>query len=223
MSVHRLAPQPALQFDLATAEGRESLTAEITPPGPTWMRAIMVTNSAGVTLDQSGTSAGLSKGDDRAILRLHRSISDAIVLGRRTLEKERIPVPPDTPVVTSAEAHERARHNLGALPHRIVVTPAPTDAGALAALIRDEVSGGRLLIEGGEQTWRLFAPKCDDIWLAVTPPPLSARAGLPPWWPADHLPLDDPAVYTDDSRMLYYHHQLRRGAPPKNTTESVLV
>ena len=85
------------------------------------------------------------------------------------------------------------------------------------------MSGGRLLIEGGEQTWRLFAPECDDVWLAVTPPPLSARAGLPPWWPADHTPLDDPAVYTDDARMLYYHHQLRRGAPPKNTTESVLV
>ena len=249
MSIHRLAPGPPREFDLATEDGKASLSGLLTPPNDVWMRAIMVATAAGETRDSRGSSEGLSKGEDRRLLHLHRKVSDAIVLGRQTLDRERIPLPRDTPlvvlslsgqiaadnlvgaeesvhplvVVTSTKGKDHARRQLAKVPHRVVVVDPETDAVMLADIIRTEVEGGRLLIEGGEQTWRMFASHCDDLWLAVTPPPTNARAGLPTWWPADNLPRPDAAVYTDDARMLYYHHQLRRGAPPENETRGVLV
>ena len=248
MSVHRLAPQPPLEFDLGTSEGRASLEEIITPPSDTWMRAIMVTTAAGATVDPRGTSGGLSKGDDRAILHLHRNVSDAVVLGAGTLRSERIPVPSSTPlvvlspsgliaaenlvfpnqsdnpvvVVTTAEGAGNARGALATVPHHILMMEPDTDAEVLSTMIRTHVSGGRLLIEGGERTWRSFIPHCDDLWLAVTPPPTSDRAGLPSWWPESKRPLDGGSVYTDEARMLYYHHRLPRGAPPKDETPRVL-
>ena len=242
MSLHRLAPGPALEFDLGTESAKASLSGLLTPPNDVWMRAIMVATAAGDTIDSRGSSEGLTQGDDRTLLHLHREVSDAIVLGRRTLDRERIPIPRRTPlvllslsgqvaadnlvgaeeskhplvVVTSAGGQEHVHRQLAKVPHRVVVIDPQTDAAALANIIRTEVEGGRLLIEGGERTWRMFASHCDDLWLAVTPPPTSARAGLPPWWPADNLPRTDAAVYTDDARMLYYHHRLHRGAPPED-------
>jgi len=244
VSLHRLAPGPALEFDLGTDSGKVSLSGLLAPPKDLWMRAIMVTTASGGTVDSRGSSEGLTQGDDRALLHLHRELSDAIVLGRRTLDRERIPIPRRTPlvilslsgqiaadnlvgaeesehplvVVTSAGGKEHVHRYLAKVPHRVVVVDPQADAATVAHIIRTEVEGGRLLIEGGEQTWRMFASHCDDLWLAVTPPPTSARAGLPPWWPADNLPHADAAVYTDDARMLYYHHRLGRGAPPEDET-----
>ena len=248
MSLHRLAPQPSREFDLGTEEGRASLEEIITPPSGTWTRAIMVTTAAGATVDGRGTSGGLSKGDDRAILHLHRNVSDAIVLGAGTVRSERIPVPSSTPlvvlsssgliatenllfpdksdnpvvVVTTPEGEGSARGALANVPHHILVVEPDTDAETLSTMIRTHVSGGRLLIEGGERTWRSFIPQCDDLWLAVTPPPTNDRAGLPSWWPENKWPRDGASVYTDEARMLYYHHQLPRGAPPEDETPRVL-
>ena len=94
----------------------------------------------------------------------------------------------------------------------IVMEPGLTPE-KLAALIRGTVGGGGLLIEGGRNVWKQFAPLCDDLWLAVSPPPVSDREGLPSWWPVGETSWNLSALYTDEARMLYYHHRAVRGAP----------
>ena len=72
----------------------------------------MVATAAGGTRDSRGSSEGLSKGEDRRLLHLHRKVSDAIVLGRQTLDRERIPLPRDTPLVVLSLLGQIAADNL---------------------------------------------------------------------------------------------------------------
>lgn len=242
MTLHRLSPAPSESYDLTQETQRRAFLAPLTPPTAVWTRAVMVTNSAGATRGGNGTSGSLSAGEDRAVLRLLRGLSDAVVVGAGTLHAERVPVPADKTLVilshtgviaaeniipstsgygdilvlTGTQGHSVVEQTLRDVPHRVALIPPGASAQDLAALIRHEVGGGSLLIEGGQKVWQHFQPLCDDLWLAVTPPPLSAREGRPLWWPLPPSSTPAPRIYTDEARMLYYHHHALRGAPPES-------
>jgi riboflavin biosynthesis pyrimidine reductase len=236
--LHQLTPLPGRGFSLDNPVELDRIRELLSPAAGTWMRATMVTNSHGATTGKDGTSNSLSRGADRTLLGVLRSHADAVVLGATTLRHERIPIPQRAALVILSHTGTIAWDNLvrptDAAGRVIVMTTSPEaelvasgdsdiaqvtvmEPGLtpekLASLIRGTVGGGGLLIEGGRNVWKQFAPLCDDLWLAVSPPPVSDREGVPSWWPVGETSWDLSALYTDEARMLYYHHRAVRGAP----------
>jgi riboflavin biosynthesis pyrimidine reductase len=236
--LHQLTPLPGQSFDLDNPLDRERVRASLDPGPRAWIRATMVTNSQGATTGKDSTSNSLSKGGDRTLLGVLRSLADGVVVGARTLEHERVPIPKSAALVILSRTGNIAWDNVVRTDDsagKVIVLTTSQDRGIahsgleqkaevvrmndaldlpeLTALIRESVGGGRLLIEGGRQVWEHFAPLCDDLWLAVAPPPVSGREGLPEWWPEGANAWDLSALYTDEARMLYYHHRATRGAP----------
>lgn len=241
MNLYPVLPAPGAVLDLDQPKDLAEFRSLVTPPKADWIRAVMVSNSAGDTVGPDGTSGSLTAGSDRALLKVLRSLADGIIVGANTLRVERIPIPLDTAlvvfshsgvipkeniilpargsadlvVVTSPEGAPRVSHSLSGLPHRVIITKTDQSPATLAGAIRELVGGGALLIEGGRQMWESFAPLTDDLWLAVTPPPTNQREGFPPWWPVPPEQWQLETLFTDDARMLYYRHTRLTGAPPE--------
>jgi len=241
VNLYQVLPAPGAVVNLDQPEDSAGFRSLVTPPKPDWIRAVMVSNSAGDTVGPDGTSGSLTAGSDRALLKVLRSLADGIIIGANTLRVERIPVPSDTAlvvfshsgvipkeniilpargsadlvVVTSPEGAPRVTHSLTGIPHRVMITEIGRSAAEFAGAIREMVGGGALLIEGGRQMWESFAPLTDDLWLAVTPPPTSQRQGIPPWWPVPPEQWQLETLFTDDAKMLYYRHTRLPGAPPE--------
>lgn len=241
MNLYPVLPAPGAVLNLDQPKDLAHFRSLVTPPQADWIRAVMVSNSAGDTVGPDGTSGSLTAGSDRELLKVLRSLADGIIVGANTLRVERIPVPSDTAlvvfshsgvipkeniilpardsgdlvVVTSPEGAPRVSHSLSGLPHRVIITKTDQSPATLAGAIRELVGGGALLIEGGRQMWESFAPVTDDLWLAVTPPPTNQRQGFPPWWPVPPEQWQLQTLFTDDAKMLYYRHTRLTGAPPE--------
>jgi riboflavin biosynthesis pyrimidine reductase len=201
----------------------------------------MVTTSGGNTVGPDGTSNSVTRGLDREILTLLRSLADGVVVGAGTLRAERIPYPSTSPLVVLSARGDIATHNLvttadggddlvvittdqgiatakeklAGIPHRIFVSPDASPPEDLAQQIRHILGAGHLLIEGGAHLWKHLAPVTDDLWLAVVPPPLSDAEGMPEWWPRDSGDWELGSMFTDEAKMLYFLHRRLRGAPSK--------
>jgi len=241
VTVHQLFPTPGLAFDLTEPLARDSFRSLLQPGAPEWMRATMVTTSGGNTAGPDGTSNSVTRGLDREILNLLRSLADGVVVGAGTLRVERIPYPTASPLVILSARGDIATHNLvptadgdddlvvitteqgiatakeklSGIRHRIFMSPEASPPEDLAQHIRHILGAGHLLIEGGPQVWKLLAPVTDDLWLAVVPPPSSNAEGMPGWWPRGSGDWELGSMFTDEAKMLYFLHRRLRGAPSK--------
>jgi riboflavin biosynthesis pyrimidine reductase len=240
VNLYRVIPPPAQSIDLTVEAERDALLAELAPPSGPWIRAIMVTTSAGDMTGQDGTSASISKGSDRALLGLHRSVVDAVVVGATTIKAEPVPLPRETPlvvvsgsgdlnghqllnpergeviVVTTSEGQAIAPKYLQGFHHRVITLPGrvPFSAEEIIDALHKHLGAATLLIEGGRVLYETFATVTDEVALAVTPPPRNEQAGIPSWWPVSTEQWRLTDLMTDDDRMLYYRYLTGyRGAP----------
>lgn len=237
--VYRVIPQPPLIWNLTSEPDREAIRSHYSPSGEESVRAIMVTDSAGRTQGPSGTSEGISRGVDRALLALLREMSDVVVVGATTVRREPVPLPRSTPlvvlsrsgnldshqlrsrgfpgerliVVVPPEHRQRASAGLGDIAHELLPLNVKSP-GALLSEIRSLTAARHVLVEGGRATWEFFAPETHELLVSSTPPPTEAGGGIPPWWPASSEPWSLAGLLTDDAKMLYYRYQRDLGGAP---------
>lgn len=240
MNLYRVLPPPPQVFDLTVDSDVALVASDIAPPATPWVRAVMVTNALGETEGVDGTSGSITAGVDRRLLALQRAAFDVIVMGAKTVRRERIPVPATTPVavvtasgdlrghqfITSPESRlvvvtrpavaARARESLGSIDAQILTVEGE---GAIPAPeIHDTVSvalgAQHFLLEGGRSIWESWAELIDEVALSVAPPPNDIHRGIPQWWPLDTTRWQLTSLMTDDAKMLYHRYQTGvRGAP----------
>lgn len=240
MNLYRVIPQPPEVFDLTREGDREILVDHYAATGSSSVRAIMVTNSSGHTIDAAGTSENLSHGADRKMLGLLREASEAVVVGASTIRREPVPLPRTTPLVVlsaSGELHGHTLYSRGAPGERLLVaapvahqeslsdaleglpwellpwdTKAPPEE--LQRVLEDKLSARHLLVEGGRVVWEFCAPITTELLIATTPPPRDPHQGIPPWWPGSPSNWELRSLFTDDAKMLYYRHEIASAARP---------
>ena len=240
MNLYRVIPGPAKPIPFDTPEERQALAVEFSPPHTPWIRAVMVANSAGETRGPTGTSAGLTRGADRALLGLYREAADVVLVGASTVRAERVPTPRTSAlaivsssgdlsghqlvvgegalvcVITSPPGAQRLAHTLSDVPHTVCVidSPAPFGHQDILSALAGWCSTTHVLVEGGVALWHTFAAVTNELALAVTPPPLDQHGGVPAWWPGDRSEWSVASLLSDDEKMLYYRHLTGvRGAP----------
>ncbi len=209
----------------------------------------MVTNAVGDTEGRDGTSGSITSGVDRRLLALQRAAFDVIVMGAETARRERIPVPPTTPVaVVTASGDLRGNQLLTSPGSRLLVVTRPAAAatvretlgsteadiialegeGRIPALeVREALTvalgAERFLLEGGRSIWEAWANLIDEVALSVAPPPNNIHQGIPPWWPLDTTRWQLTSLMTDDAKMLYHRYQTGvRGAPSEVSVPGAL-
>ena len=240
MNLYRVIPAPPEVYDLTREEDQQRLADHYAAPGSESVRAIMVTNSAGDTVDDAGSSESLSRGADRKLLGLLRESSDAVIVGASTIRSEPVPLPRTTPLVVLSARGDLRNHTLvsrsapgerllvaSALAHRESLARAleglpwellPWDPQAppeeLQKALRETISSSHLLVEGGRKTWEFCAPITTELLVAATPPPRDSHQGIPPWWPGSPADWELRSLFTDDAKMLYYRHEITAAARP---------
>jgi riboflavin biosynthesis pyrimidine reductase len=232
VNLYRVLPPPVTQFDLSVDEDRARLIERLHPPGTSWIRAVMVTSSAGDIVGKTGTSAGLTKGSDRALLKMYRDLADVVVVGANTVRLEKVPTPTHTPLAVVSQSGDLSGHQIalspeGSLivitgstgarkvaetllhtPHTTLVidTEGPLSAGDIHDVLKNHLGAQHFLIEGGRALWESFVDVIDEIALSVAPPPTKDQAGIPPWWPRPTQSWTLAELLTDDAKMLYYRY-----------------
>lgn len=240
MNLYRVLPPPPEVFSFDREEERLALAEAYAPLGSQSVRAVMVTDSAGATQDQSGTSNNLSRGVDRKLLSVLRENSDAVLVGASTVRSEPVPLPRGTPLVVLCASGDLTNHRLfsrggpserllvvtdpahqgslaealGDLPWDLLPTETELSAHALVGLIRAFVAGDHLLVEGGRKVWEFLAPVTTELLVSITPPPRDVGQGVPPWWPDSRDDFELCSLYRDDEQMLYYRHVRTSAARP---------
>lgn len=249
MNLYRVLPPPPQAFTLSDESDLALIASDLAPPATSWVRAVMVTNALGETEGLDGTSGSLTAGVDRRLLGLQRAAFDVIVMGAETARRERIPVPPTTPLAIVTTSGDLSGHQLLLRPgSQLVVVTRPAAAATTqerlgdiraeivaldgqgpipATEVRDAL-GERLgaktfLLEGGRSIWESWAPLIDEVALSVTPPPNDNHRGIPSWWPLDTSQWQLTSLMTDDAKMLYHRYQTGlRGAPSAMSNSSAL-
>jgi riboflavin biosynthesis pyrimidine reductase len=240
VNLYRVIPQPPEVYDLTRESDRGALVDHYAASASESVRAIMVTNSSGDTVDAVGTSESLSHGVDRKLLGLLRENADAVIVGASTIRREPVPLPRTTPLVVlsaSGDLHGHTLYSRGAPDERLMVaTPAthreslasaleglpwellPWDIEAspdeLQSVLLETTSAGHLLVEGGRKVWEFCAPITTELLIATIPPPRDSHQGIPPWWPGSPENWELRSLFTDDAKMLYYRHEIAPAARP---------
>lgn len=240
MNLYRVFPPPPEAFDLSASESRTAVAEHYGALGESSVRAVMVTNSSGDTIDPEGSSEGLSRGADRKLLGILREEADAVVVGASTIRQEPVPLPRSTPLIVLSARGDLRNHRLvsRAAPNERLIVAAPLEsknalevalssltwehlpweptdsAQTLVDAIRERTQGKHLLVEGGRITWEYFAPQTTELLISTTPPPENSHQGIPPWWPGTRAEWELRSLFTDDQRMLYYRHVLVTAARP---------
>ena len=233
MNLYRVLPPPSQVIPFESPDDRAVVLEQLKPPCLPWVRAIMVTNSAGDFQGVTGTSAGLTRGADRVILGLYRQSADVVLTGASTTRAETVPVPKTTPLCVVTASGDLSGHQITTGTHRRLfivtteeararVTETAKDLNAVVITIESEgrfsareiiqalsphVSTEHLLVEGGRVLWETFAPITNELVVAVAPPPLSTHHGIPPWWPGDRSGWTLTSLMTDDEKMLYFRYE----------------
>jgi len=239
VNLYRVLPGPPATIPFSTLEQRRHASAVLDPPSTPWVRAIMVATPTGATVDDEGSSRGLTRGADRLLLGLYRESASVVLVGAETIRRERVPTPRDTPLavvsrtgdfsghrllaregsrvilVTSPEGAARADAEGHLPPHDTAIVTAPdafTAADILGALAA-EASTDTVLVEGGEALWRTLQPVTNELCITTTGAPVDDRAGVPQWWPGtEKWTLH--SLMTDDSSLLYYRYFTGLGGAP---------
>jgi riboflavin biosynthesis pyrimidine reductase len=133
------------------------------PVETSWIRANVVTDTFGNSIDASGTSQHLTGGADRALLHALREVADVVVVGGATLRAEPKSIPSNRPVVVVSrgasvpdETIAKANAGITVLHHRDAIPPVGVDSVVLsrftgtsiAAAIR-KLGHRRIVVEGG--------------------------------------------------------------------------
>lgn len=240
MNLYQVFPATSETFPLATTEDKRIIARTLEAPTKPFIRAVMVTNSEGNTVDADSSSRALSLGADRTLLGLYREASDIVLVGATTVRREAVPTPRTSALaivsasgdlsdhqlvvrenaqvflVTSAEGALVAQETLKGVPFTPVVVD--SDKAMTATDIMESLSAHtsteHCVIEGGRVLWETFADITDEVCISVTPPPLDSHAGIPPWWPFPTNSWTLTSLMTDDAKMLYYRYRTGiRGAP----------
>ena len=243
MNLYPVFPQVTDRPSLSVQDDRDEIVSLLRPPEPTWVRAIVVADPSGETIGADGSSASLTKGADRALLGLYRSLSDLVVVGASTLRRESVPTPADAPLAILSRSGNLSGHQLTVRPGaKIFVVTAESGVSSVhdtlgefqptvIALTEESLSSGwrilealrehtpvrHPLIEGGQKTWSTFAGITDEVCLSVTPPLSDGRAGIPTWWPGNPGEWTLHSLWTDDAKMLYYRYRTEHSARPENS------
>lgn len=153
--------------------------------GDTWIRLNVITDALGHVGGESGTSADLTGGADRAVLTALRSIADVVVLGGETVRREPDSVPRSTPVMIVSKSGEvpievihRARAGITVLHSPEASAPSATQGIAIprltgAAIVKAARSLGykRILCEGGPRiAAALLTAELVDEWCQTISP-----------------------------------------------------
>lgn len=239
MNLYRVLPGPPLTIPFSTPEDRQHVRTLLEPPSTPWVRAIMVATPGGATVDDEGSSRGLTRGADRQLLGLYRESASVVLVGAETIRREPVPTPRTTALavvsrsgdfsghqllaregsrvilVTTPEGATRAEGEgyLGSHDTTIITGPGPFTAEQILEALAAHVSTEHVLVEGGEALWRTLEPVTHELCITTTGAPVDERAGVPDWWPGtDHWTLH--SLMTDDSSMLYYRYRTGLGGAP---------
>jgi len=232
VNLYQVFPADSKTFPLTTPDERAVVSGMLRPSILPWVRAIMVTNSAGDTVDATGSSRGLSLGADRTLLGLYREAADIVLVGASTIRSEPVPTPRHSALAIVSASGNLEDHKLVPRDNAVVflvttqagaaravpslkgidVTPVIVDSSqpftssdifdSLAAVTTTD----HVLVEGGRRLWETLADVTDEVCIAVTPPPLDSHAGIPSWWPNDTATWTLSSLLTDDDKMLYYRY-----------------
>lgn len=230
MTFYRVFPDPRLAIDLDTDEGLELLRQLYTINHSPSVRVNMIVRPDGSTNGPDGTSGSLSSSDDRRLLRLLRSMADAVIIGAETLRRERIPVPRHIPLVVLSLTGDIASSNiifgpdsgelvvvtpspdtvsttLGGIPHRVLHPghPSPTAQNIIDLCLAE--GWQNILVEGGKQVATMFgeAGVVDDLCLTLTGAPQTEDTPAVSWWPKGQE-WTTSHLLMDDNRMLYHRY-----------------
>lgn len=133
------------------------------PPDVPWVRANIVTDTLGHTVDSMGKSDALTGGADRELLRALRASADVVVMGGATLRAEPLSVPRDRPVVVVSRSAnipsasiERAESGITVLHDKSIDAPRGTTSIMLARFSGSSIVSAvkrmghrRIVVEGG--------------------------------------------------------------------------
>ena len=234
MTFYRVFPDPRLAIDPESDEGRELLRELYTIDYSPSVRVNMIVRPDGDTQGADGTSGSLSSPDDRQLLRLLRSMADAVLIGAETLRRERIPVPRHIPLVVLSLTGDITSSNIISGPESgelVVVTPSPDTVSAtlgdtphrvlhpghpsptatdIIALCQAE-GWQNLLVEGGKKVTTVFAEAgvVDDLCLTLTGAPQTEDTPAVSWWPKEQE-WTTSHLLMDDNRMLYHRYVAKR-------------
>jgi riboflavin biosynthesis pyrimidine reductase len=230
VTLYRVFPDPRLAIDLDTDEGLDLLRELYTIDHSPSVRVNMIVRPDGSIVGSDGTSGSLTSPDDRSLLRLLRSMADAVIIGAETIRQERVPVPRGIPlVVVSNSGNIPASHvvcgpesgelvvvtpsadtastTLSALPHRIIEPgqPSPTATQIIDLCVAE--GWNNIVVEGGKQLVTLFANAgvVDDLCLTLTGAPQSEDTPPVSWWPEGTTWMTS-HLLMDDNRMLYHRY-----------------
>ena len=235
MTLYRVFPDPRLAIDLDTNDGQNTLEELYRLDHSPSVRVNMIVRPDGSIAGSDGTSGSLSSPDDRHVVRLLRSMADAVIVGAETLRGERVPIPRGIPLVVLSRSGDIAAHNAIAGPESgelVVITPQPDRASAILADTPHRIIEPRIpsptatdiislchaegwhniLVEGGKQVATLFAEAgvVDELCLTLTGAPQSEDTPPVSWWPTG-APWTTSHLLMDDNRMLY-HRYIRQPA-----------
>jgi riboflavin biosynthesis pyrimidine reductase len=240
VNLYEVFPATSETLSLTTPDDRQVFSRSLAPSALPWVRAIMVTDSAGQTVDAGGSSRELSHGADRTLLGLYREAADIVLVGASTLRAEPVPTPRSSVlgivsasgnldghklvvrehanivVLTTPHGATRVMDSLSGIPFTpvIVDTAIPFISEQLVTSMTSATGGQHFLVEGGRGLWETMADITDEVCISVTPPPLDNHGGIPSWWPSDTANWSLTSLLSDDEKMLYFRYQTGiRGAP----------
>jgi riboflavin biosynthesis pyrimidine reductase len=230
VTLYRVFPDSRLAIDLDTDEGIAQLHELYRIDHSPSVRVNMIVSPDGSIAGSDGTSGTLTSAEDRRLLRLVRSMADAVIIGAETLRQERIPVPRGIPLVVLSRSGNIAAENIVAgpesgdlvvmtpspetasrtlrdTPHRIIPLSEPTpSADKVIDLCRAE-GWQNILVEGGQNVATFFAEAglVDDLCLTLTGAPLNDHTPPVSWWPQGSI-WSTSHLLMDDNRMLYHRY-----------------
>jgi riboflavin biosynthesis pyrimidine reductase len=234
VTFYRVFPDPRLAIDLDTDEGLELLRELYAIDFSPSVRVNMIVHPDGSIRGSDGTSGSLTSPDDRQLVRLLRSMADAVIIGAETLRHERVPLPHGVPLVVVSRSGNIAASNivrgsesgdlvvvtpspdtasttLGDTPHRIINPghPSPTAADIISLCLAE--GWANILVEGGQQVATMFAEEgvVDDLCLTLTGAPQSDDTPPVFWWPKGQA-WTTSHLLMDDNRMLYHRYVAHR-------------
>ncbi len=201
----------------------EALAAWWDTLGATWVRVNLITDALGHVTGDTGTSADLTGGADRAVLSALRSIADCVVIGGETVRREPDAVPRSTHVIVVSrsadipvEVVHRARAGITVLHSPDVTAPAGTHGITIARLTGAAILKAarglgykRIVCEGGPRVVNaLVKAGLVDEWCQTVSPRTGAFDSPTVTEPAGRLV----SVAHDDDGFRFLRRDLN-GAP----------
>lgn len=132
MILRRLLPEPFIEFDLESTEGRTALESLYAVPESTWLRLNLIASVNGYAAGDDGTSESLTNRVDRRILGTIRRLADTVLVGAQSVRAEGYFVPKTATLAILTGSGDLSGHQIPSdVPEGKVIVLCPTTAVAM--------------------------------------------------------------------------------------------